>query len=151
VTSTEVGRNRSHLQKLFRYGALSVLFTAISFTALAILVGVLNFPAGWSNFLVVAACIPVNFELNRRWVWAETDRRWAHSPKVIPFAVFSFLALALSTLAVHETGLAVSSWNHVDRAVAVDCADLGTFGSLWLIQYFFLDQILFRTVRSVAS
>lgn len=135
---------RSHVLKLFRYSALSVLFTALSFIGLALLVGGLNFPAGWANFLIVAASIPVGFELNRRWVWAAPGGTWWRSPEVVPFGAFSFLALGLSTLAVHQTGLAVAHWSRTGRTVAVEGASLASFGSLWVIQYLVLDRILFR-------
>jgi len=143
ATGTQV--TRSHALKLFRYSALSVLFTALTFVGLAILVGGLDFPAGWANFLIVAASIPVGFELNRRWVWAVPGGRWWQSPEVIPFGAFSFLALGLSTFAVHRTGLAVAAWSRTGRTFAVEGASLASFGSLWVIQYLVLDRILFRT------
>lgn len=136
---------RSHVLKLFRYSALSVLFTSLSFAGLALLVGVLNFPAGWANFLIVAASIPLGYELNRRWVWAAPGGKWWQSPEVIPYGAFSLLALALSTFAVHQTGLAVANWSRTGRTVAVEGASLASFGSLWVIQYLVLDRVLFRT------
>jgi putative flippase GtrA len=136
---------RSHALKLFRYSALSVLFTSLTFVGLAVLVGGLNFPAGWANFLIVAASIPFGFELNRRWVWAAPGGRWWQSPEVIPFGAFSLLALGLSTFAVHQTGLAVAQWSRTGRTFAVEGASLASFGSLWVIQYLVLDRVLFRT------
>lgn len=142
---------RSHRLKLFRYGSLSVLFTGITFVGLAVLVGWLNFPAGWANFVIVAVCIAPNFELNRRWVWAAEGRPWWQSKKLVPFAVFSFMALGLSTFDVHEAGLAARHWSHADRALAAEAANLATFGGLWLIQYFLLDHVLFRARPSSAA
>jgi putative flippase GtrA len=144
MPSGSTAEKRSHLLKLFRYSALSVLFTAVTFIGLAVLVGVLDFPAGWANFLIVGASVPVAFEMNRRWVWAAPGGKWWKSPEAIPFAAFSFLALALSTLAVHETGIAVAHWTRPGRATAVEAASLASFGSLWLIEYVVLDRVLFR-------
>ena len=141
---------RSHIVKLFRYSALSVLFTALTLVGLAVLVGVLNFPAGWSNFGIVAACIPLGFELNRRWVWSAPGGKWWKTPEVIPFGAFSLLGLALSTFAVHEAGLAVAHWTRSGRAAAVEGASLASFGALWVIQYLVLDRVLFR-VRPTAG
>jgi putative flippase GtrA len=144
VLPGETAPKRSHALKLFRYSALSVLFTGLTFGGLAILVGVLNFPAGWSNFALVAASIPLGFELNRRWVWAAPGGRWWESPEVIPYGAFSLMGLGLSTWAVHQTGLAVAHWSRTGRTMAVEGASLASFGSLWLIQYLVLDRVLFR-------
>jgi putative flippase GtrA len=141
---------RSHTVKLFRYSALSVLFTGLTFVGLAILVGILNFPAGWANFLIVATCIPLGFELNRRWVWSAPGGAWWKTPEVVPFGAMSLVGLALSTVAVHETGLAVAHWTRSGRALAVDGANLAAFGTLWVIQYLVLDRVLFR-VRPTAG
>jgi putative flippase GtrA len=141
---------RSHLVKLFRYSALSVLFTGLTVIGLALLVGVVNFPAGWANFLIVAASIPLGFELNRRWVWSCPGGKWWKSPEVIPYGMFSLAGLALSTFLVHRTGLAVAHWSRHGRAVAVEGASLASFGSLWVIQYVILDRVLFR-VRSAEA
>ena len=145
MRATATAQKRSHLLKLFRYSALSVFFTALTFVGLALLVGVLNFPAGWSNFVVVGATIPLAFELNRRWVWSAPGGKWWRTPEVIPFGAFSLVALALSTFLVHQTGLAFAHWSRSGRAVAVEAASLASFGSLWLIEYVFLDRILFRS------
>jgi putative flippase GtrA len=135
---------RSHAQKLFRYSAISVLFTALTFAGLAILVGLFDFPAGWANFLIVVTSIPFGFELNRRWVWSVGRDRFWQAPELIPFGAFSLLALGLSTLAVHRTGLAVAHWSRPGRAAAVEGASFASFGALWVIQYLVLDRILFR-------
>jgi putative flippase GtrA len=144
MPSGETATKRSHIVKLFRYSALSVLFTSLTFVGLALLVGVLDFPAGWANFLIVAASIPLGFELNRRWVWAAPGGRWWESPEVIPYGAFSLIALGLSTFAVHQTGLVVATWSRTGRTLAVEGASLASFGSLWVIQYLVLDRVLFR-------
>jgi putative flippase GtrA len=145
MESGETRTKRSHVVKLLRYSALSVLFTALNFVGLALLVGVLAFPAGWANFLIVGASIPLAFEMNRRWVWSMPGGPWWRSPEVIPFAAFSLTALALSTFVVHQTGLAVATWSRSGRTAAVEGASLVSFGTLWLIEYVVLDRVLFKS------
>lgn len=144
VRSEQAAPRRSHLVKLLRYSALSVLFTALTFVGLAVLVGGLDAPAGWANFAIVAASIPLGFELNRRWVWASPGGKWWKSPEVVPFGAFSLVALGLSTFAVHRAGLAVADWSRSGRTVAVEGASLASFGTLWVIQYLVLDRVLFK-------
>jgi putative flippase GtrA len=135
---------QAHRVKLGRYTAVSALFTLASFAALAILVGVINFPAGWANFVIIALSIPPAFELNRRWVWSAGGRTWWSSPEVIPFGAFSLAALGLSTMAAHVAGGVVAHWTPGGRTLAVEAASLGSFGVLWLIEYVVLDRVLFR-------
>ena len=127
------------------------MFTTITFVGLALLVGWLNFPAGWANFAIVGMCIAPNFELNRRWIWAAEGRPWWRSSKLLPFGVMSLAALGLSTLAVHEAALLARRWSHPDRAIAAEAANTATFGCLWFVQYFILDQVLFRARRTPAT
>jgi putative flippase GtrA len=141
---------QAHRVKLGRYTAVSALFTLTSFAALAVLVGAINFPAGWANFIIVAIAIPPAFELNRRWVWAASGGPWWASPEVIPFALFSFAALGLSTLAVHIVGTSVAHWSRASRTLAVEGASLAGFAVRWLLQYVVFDRLLFRSVVAPA-
>jgi putative flippase GtrA len=118
--------------------------TTTSVILLCLLVGTDSLPAGLANVVATAAGMVPSFELNRRWVWGRTGRRSVS--EIVPFAILSLGALALSTLAVS----AAAAW--ADRAglaggertlVAVG-ANLSTFGSLWVLQFFVLDRLLFR-------
>ena len=136
---------RGAIARFFRYTAVSVVFTVMTFIALAILVGGLNVPAGWANFAVITAGIPTGFEANRRWVWARSDGPWWKAPQLVPFAAFSFAVLILSTFSVHEVGLAVAHWSRAGRTVAVEAASLASSATIWIIQFFVLDRVLFKT------
>ena len=59
---------RARVGKLLRYAAVSAVSTATSLTVLALLVGVVNAPAGWANVAATAIGTVPSFELNRRWV-----------------------------------------------------------------------------------
>lgn len=123
--------------KLLRYAGVSVISTAVSMTILGILVASNAVTAGWANLIATAVGTVPSFELNRRWVWHTSGRRSA----MVPFAALSFLGLGLSTIAVSVvSGLVTSAL----RTVAAEAANVGTFGSLWLVQYVLLDRVLFR-------
>ena len=131
-----------HGAKLFRYAMTSALCTAFTIVGLAVCVGVLELPAGWSNFGIVLVALPVNFELSRRWVWSQAGpRHWVS--QVVPFAAFSLAGLGLSTLSVHQVATATSSWAAESRTAVVELANLTAFGGLWLVQYVAFDRLLF--------
>ena len=122
--------------KLLRYSGVSVISTAVGLSVLGVLVGVVGVPAAWANVIATGIGTVPSFELNRRWVWGKSGQR-SMAAEVIPFSVMSFAGLALSTAAVHS----VASWG----VVAVEVANLSAFGSLWVLQFFVLDRVLFRT------
>ncbi len=90
-----------------------------------------------------------SFELNRRWVWGQAGTR-SFSRQVVPFCVFSFLGLALSTLTV--TVAAAGAERHGvgpgPRTLVVEAANILAFGSLWVAQFVLLDRVLFRPRRT---
>ena len=133
------------LAQLLRYAAVSAIATTTSLSVLGVLVGTRALPAGWANVVATAIGTVPSFELNRRWVWNKRGRR-AVGAEVAPFCVLSFSGLALSTLAVHfVAGWAdVNGWSNGLRTVAVEGANVASFGSLWLAQFVILDRILFR-------
>lgn len=131
--------------KWIRYGTVSVIATSLSMITLAILVSTGATTAGWANVIATCVAIGPSFELNRRWVWGHDGPRSWHK-QVLPFAVLTFTGLGLSTLAVHVTngwalhaGLGTGA-----RTLAVEAANLAAFGSVWLLQFFVLDRILFH-------
>ena len=132
----------AHVVKLIRYSAVSVGCTAFTFVGLALLVGVLNLPAAWANFTIVAVAIPPAFEVSRRWVWSRSDGSWM-SPEIIPFAGFALAGLALSTLNVHVVGQAVAHWSPWTRTLAVEGASFSAFTLLWLAEFVVLDRFTF--------
>lgn len=142
---------RTHFAKLLRYAAVSVVSTITSVTVLGVLVGVLSAPAGWANVIATSVATVPSFELNRRWVWSRHGDR-SFLREVAPFAALSFTGLVISTLNVHLVGLWATSadWGRLLRTVAVEAANLGTFGCLWLFQYVLCDRFLFRSAEPEA-
>jgi len=136
------------LRKLFRYAAVSVVSTSVSLTILAVLVATSMTTAGWANVIATSVGTIPSFELNRRWVWGRTGRRslWT---EIGPFCALSFSGLALSTLAVSvAAGWAASAGpGTAARAMVADAANVGTFGTLWVVQFLLLDRVLFGRRR----
>jgi len=119
-----------------RYSGVSVVATAVGMTVLGVLVGVVGMAAGWANVIATSVGTVPSLELNRRWVWRKSGQR-SMAAEVVPFCVMSFAGLALSTAAVH----AVAPWG----VLAVEVVNVSAFGSLWVLQFFVLDRVLFRT------
>lgn len=130
---------------MLRYSAVSVVANATTLTVLGILVGVINFDAGWSNVIATAVATIPSFELNRRWVWGKEGQR-SMAREVIPFWVWAFLELAISSFAVHLVGeyATIAGWSHSLRTTAVEFTTIGTTGTLWLVQFVLFDRVLFR-------
>ena len=113
-----------------------MISTAVGLTVLGVLAGAVGMAAAWANVIATGVGTVPSFELNRRWVWGKSGER-SIATEVVPFCVMSFAGLALSTAAVHAVApLGV---------VAVEVANLSAFGSLWVLQFFVLDRVLFRT------
>jgi putative flippase GtrA len=135
--------DRIDVAKLVRYGAVSVIATTTSLLVLGVLVGILAAPAACSNVVATAVGTAPSFELNRRWVWRRRGHRSLVS-ELVPFAVLSFAGLALSTLAVQLAASATNDWPRLWHTIAVEVANIGAFGSLWVLQFVLLDRVLFR-------
>jgi putative flippase GtrA len=128
-------------RKLIRYGMVSVV--AIGVTQLVLLAGL---DLGWSSAAanitaVSVASVPAYF-LNRQWVWGR-DGRHDVAREIVPYWVFAFVGLALSTVAVAT----VASGPHASHFVAA-FANVGAFGLLWGLRFVVLDRLLFAPVAS---
>jgi putative flippase GtrA len=132
------------MRKLLRYGAVSVVATSTSMAVLGALVATRTLTPGWANLVATAVGTVPSFELNRRWVWGKTGRR-SFAGEVGPFAALSFAGLALSTLAVSVAGHLAAGLSTAPRTLAVEAANVGAFGSLWILQFVVLDRLLFAT------
>ena len=90
------------MRRLLRYGTVSVIATLTSMAVLGALVASRTVTPGWANVVATAVGTVPSFELNRRWVWGRTGRR-SLAAEVGPFALLSFVGLAVSTIAVSST------------------------------------------------
>ena len=132
-----------HLSKILRYSAASVITTVISLALLAVLL--LATTPGWANLVAVAVGSVMSFELNRRWVWQQSDRkgRWM---QLVLFICASLVFLVMSTLAVREVSSALGPRSgSILRELAVETTTVAVFGVRWVTQYLFLGRMLFQT------
>jgi putative flippase GtrA len=134
---------RAILRRLIRYGSVSAISTATSLVILGLLVGLAAFPAIWANVIATSVGTVPSFELNRRWVWAQRGRR-SLVRQVVPFVLLSFAGLIISTIAVHMASTAASNASRLVHTVAVEMANVGAYGVLWILQFVLCDRILFR-------
>jgi putative flippase GtrA len=100
---------------------------------------------GWANLVAVACGSVVSFELNRRWVWKQADRR-ARWLQLLFFVGVSLVFLVVSGLAVHEvTSYLGPRSRSMTRTLLVESTTVAVFGVRWATQYLFLDRVFFRS------
>jgi putative flippase GtrA len=132
------------LRRVLRYGSVSAISTTSSLIVLGLLVGLASFPAIWANVIATAVGTVPSFELNRRWVWAQSGRR-SLLRQAVPFVLLALTGLVLSTLAVHLAAAATSDATRLLHTAAVEMANVGAYGVLWIVQFVLCDRVLFRT------
>ncbi len=137
------------LRHFAKYALVSVVATVTSLTILGILVGVCGWSSVWANVLATAIGTVPSFELNRRWVWSQRGQR-PRLAQVVPFCALSLGGLVVSTFAVHVAGDATASSGRIVHTAAVEVANFGAYGALWLIQFFLCDKVLFKKSAPVA-
>jgi putative flippase GtrA len=135
---------RAMVRRVIRYGSVSAISTVVGLVMLGIFIGVLGYPAIWSNVMATAIGTIPSFELNRRWIWAQSGRR-SLLRQAVPYGLLSFAGLIVSTFAVHLAADATVHSYRLDHTAAAELANLGAYGTLWLIQFLLCDRILFRS------
>jgi putative flippase GtrA len=138
-----VSSRRSTIARLLRYCSVSVFSTVMGLTLLGVMVGVFGWNATWSNVLTTAIGVVPAFELSRRWVWVHDGKR-SVLRQAVPYAAISFAGLIVSTIAVHLAAEATSTSTRLVHTAAVELANLGGYGALWVVQFVVCDRILFR-------
>jgi putative flippase GtrA len=137
------------IRRFVRYASVSVVSTVTTLSVLGLLVGVAGFPAVWANVVATAVGTVPSFELNRRWVWSHGGPR-SLGRQALPYCALSFAGLVLSTLAVHFAADATVSSTRLVHTGAVELANFGSYGLLWVLQFLLCDRILFKSGRSAA-
>jgi len=138
-----VRSRRALVRRLLRYGSVSAISTVTSLLLLGMLVGMVGFPATWSNVIATAVGTVPSFELNRRWVWAHSGQR-SLLRQALPYLLLSFAGLIISTVAVHLASDATITASRLVHTVAVELANMAAYGTLWIGQFALCDRILFR-------
>jgi putative flippase GtrA len=119
-----------------------MIATVTGLTVLGVLAGIAGVGVVAANLIATAAGTVPSFELNRRWVWSRTDKR-SLGREVVPFCALSFTGLAVSTLFVRAASAFASHGGQLVHTGAVELANLGAYGSLWVVQFVLLDRVLF--------
>jgi putative flippase GtrA len=135
---------RPALLRFLRYSSVSVVSTITSIVVLGILVGAFGFPAVLSNVIATVIATVPSFELNRRWVWKQDEKR-SVLRQALPYFLLSLFGLVVSTLAVHLVADMTVHSTRIDKTLAAEMANLAAYGSLWCVQYVLCDRILFRS------
>jgi putative flippase GtrA len=134
---------RAKLHRFVRYGSVSAVSTVTSLVVLGTLIGILGYPATWSNVIATAIATVPSFELNRRWVWAQSGEG-SVLRKALPYFLLSFAGLIVSTFAVHLSSDATIHSTRLVHTAAAELANIAAYGSLWVVQFLLCDRILFR-------
>jgi putative flippase GtrA len=134
---------RGRLRHFAKYALVSVVATLTSLTTLGLLVGLGGWSSVWANVLATSVGTVPSFELNRRWVWSQGGQR-ARLAQVVPFCALSLAGLLVSTIAVHIAGDATISSSRLVHTGAVEVANFGSYGALWLFQFVLCDKVLFK-------
>jgi putative flippase GtrA len=131
------------IRRLVRYGSVSAISTATSLTLLGLLV-LFGWPAVVAHVVATAVGTVPSFELNRRWVWRRgAGQSRSFRRQILPYCLLSLVGLVLSSVAVHVAADATATSSRLLHTVAVESANIGTYGALWLIQFVVCDRILF--------
>lgn len=136
--------------QLVRYASVSLISTAVGTTVLGTPVATRAVTPGWANVVATSVGTVPSFELNRRWVWGRRGARSA-TREVGPFVALSFAGLALSTAAVSVAGHLAASLGTTGRTALVEAANVGAFGSLWVVQFLLVDRVLFTPPAPTAQ
>jgi len=135
----------SRVRRLVRYGSVSAISTATSLTLLGLLV-LFGWPAVLANVVATSVGTVPSFELNRRWVWGRgPGQSRSFRRQILPYCLLSLAGLVLSSVAVHVAADATTTSSRLLHTVAVESANIGTYGALWVIQFVICDRILFAS------
>ena len=149
VVSRAVGFLRVHLGKRFiHYALVSGVAVLITQVVLAVLHGLVGWRASFANIAAVAIATPVSYFMNRAWVWGKRGRSHLRR-EVAPFWAFSFAGLILSTFLVwivaQIQNVPIGQRPTAAQQFAINLANIVGFAILWLVQFFVLDKISFKS------
>lgn len=125
-------------RRFLRYCGLSVFNVALGQVLLQLFYTVLGWPGWLSNISAVLVGTGPAYVIARRWVWEKTGKH-SLSAEVLPFWSLNLLGTLLSTLSVH---VAAQVWGN---GFAVGAASISAWFFVWVLKYFTMDRVVFRT------
>lgn len=121
--------------KAIRYCGVSAVNVIVGQTLLVFFYAGLDRSGVVSNIsAVVLSTIPA-YLMSRHWVWGQSGSHRL-TTEIIPFWCMAALGLLLSTVAV---GAVETRW---DSTIAVQMANIGAFGLVWVGKFFILDHVM---------
>ena len=139
-------------QKAMKYSAVSLVGVVCTMVMLAVFYKGVGMSEVYANILAVCISSIPAYLLNRAWVWGKTGKN-SFVREVLPFWVFAFMGLVLSTI------LVAAAQGYTDRhaesglkqLAIVQGANLTGFGVLWVARFFVLDRVLFKETHEGES
>ena len=137
--------HRPAVYKLVKYSTASVAGVITGVSSLNFCLLVLDLDAVLSNIISVTLGSIPNYLINRAWTFNKRD---AHSftREILPFWLMAVLGLVISTFAV---AWADERWD--GNTLALNAANLGSFGVLWVAKFFVLERVLFKPLAHVVE
>lgn len=129
---------RAYGPKLLRYAGVTCVNVFNGLMLLFFFHGVLGWPGIAANASAVTISTIPAYLLSRRWVWEQTGPN-SMGREVAPFWAMAFLGLIISTLLV---GWASAKF---DSGFVVYAANLASFGVMWIIKFFVLENLMWNS------
>ena len=129
---------RPGMVTLVKYSTASLSGVFSSVTTLNVCLLVLDLDAVLSNIIAVTVGSIPNYLINRAWTFSKSGTH-SFTREILPFWLMAVLGLILSTFAV---AWADQRWD--GNPIALNIANLGAFGVLWVAKFFVLERILFK-------
>jgi len=147
--SSLIGRLRAfraspHFSRIWKFGTVSLVATAVSQTVLFVVYPHLVGSAMLSTIVATAVSTVPAYYLNRAWTWGKRCK--SHLWKeVVPFWAMAFIGLVLATVIV---GLAAKNADRISTAphfktLLVHFAYLFSYGLIWVARYSVMNRFLF--------
>jgi len=136
-------RHTPEAKQLFRYSAVSVISTVVSFVVLFFVFGVFHIweEVGSTVFANGVATVP-SYYLNRSWVWGKNGRSQVMR-EVVPFWVMAVLGIAVSmggAAIAHHVGVA-NQLSHMEQTALVLFANVMSFAVFWVLKFMIYNRI----------
>ena len=123
--------------KFLRYSGVSIIAVAVTQSVLWLGIEVVEWSPLIANLLSVSLGAIPAYLLNKKWVWGRQTEHSIQS-EILPFWIYNFLGLALSSGCVAFVSTQTSS------TVVVMLTNLLVFASLWIGKFFLLERVIFR-------
>jgi putative flippase GtrA len=127
-----------YLRKMIRFFGVSAFNLVFGQSLLFFFNSIVDWRGWISNVMAVMISAVPAYLLSRHWVWQQRGRN-RFKTEVLPFWSMAFLGLTISTVAVAIVD------PRYEGALPVQLASLGSFFVVWILKFFVLDRLMWRT------